>query len=113
MEANTNTASTTADQSIDADRGVFRLETIQLDLPALVAAFSQRLHDVGVSVTPAQAGQYLRALHLTQPRSRQQLYFTTRAIFVTDMKHVATFDGVFAEAFGMRAGTEDDEVSHV
>jgi uncharacterized protein with von Willebrand factor type A (vWA) domain len=102
MEASTNTASPTADPSVGAGDGVFRLETMQLDLPALVRAFSQRLHDGGVSVTPAQSGQYVRALQLTQPGSRRQLYFTTRAIFVTDVQHVATFDRVFAEVFGSR-----------
>jgi uncharacterized protein with von Willebrand factor type A (vWA) domain len=105
MEASRNTASAT---TAGAD-GVLRLETIQLDLPALVAAFSRRLHHGGVSVTPAQSGRYVRALRLTQPGSRRQLYFTTRAIFVTDLQHVATFDRVFAEVFGSRAGAEADD----
>jgi uncharacterized protein with von Willebrand factor type A (vWA) domain len=110
MEASTNTASPTADPSVGAGDGVFRLETMQLDLPAIVRAFSQRLHDGGVSVTPAQSGQYVRALQLTQPGSRRQLYFTTRAIFVTDVQHVATFDRVFAEVFGSRTTTQADDV---
>jgi uncharacterized protein with von Willebrand factor type A (vWA) domain len=105
MEASESTGSTTADPSVGADDGVFRLETMQLDLPAVVGAFSQRLHDGGVSVTPAQSGQYVRALQLTQPGSRRQLYLTTRAIFVTDVHHVATFDRVFAEVFGSRASS--------
>jgi uncharacterized protein with von Willebrand factor type A (vWA) domain len=108
MEASRNTASATADPTAGAD-GVLRLETIQLDLPALVAAFSQRLDHGGVSVTPAQCGRYVRALRLTQPGSRRQLYFTTRAIFVTDLQHVATFDRVFAEVFGSRAGAEAED----
>jgi uncharacterized protein with von Willebrand factor type A (vWA) domain len=109
MEASKNTASTTAGPSAGADDGVFRLDTIQLDLPAFVGAFSQRLHDGGVSVTPAQSGQYVRALQLTQPGSRRQLYFTTRAIFVTNVQHVAAFDRVFTEVFGSRARTEADD----
>jgi uncharacterized protein with von Willebrand factor type A (vWA) domain len=110
MEASRNTASTTADLTAGTYDGVFRLETMQLDLPAVAGAFSQRLHDGGVSVTPAQSGQYVGALQLTQPQSRRQLYFTTRAIFVTDLQHVATFDRVFAEVFGSRAGTAADDV---
>ena len=106
MEASPNIRSTTAGPTADA--GVFRVETMQLDSP-LVAAFGQRLHEAGLSVTPAQSGRYVRALQLTQPRSRQQLYFTTRAIFVTDLEHVATFDRVFAETFGTRADDVDYE----
>jgi uncharacterized protein with von Willebrand factor type A (vWA) domain len=105
MQATTNTASATADPGVGRDDGLFRLETMQLDLPALVGAFSQRLHDGGVSVTPAQSGQYVRALQLTQPASRRELYFTTRAIFVTDVHHVAPFDRVFVEVFGSRGRT--------
>jgi uncharacterized protein with von Willebrand factor type A (vWA) domain len=108
MEASTNTASATADPCAGHDDGVFGLETMQLDLPAVVGAFSQRLHDGGVSVTPAQSGQYMRALQLTRPGSRRQLYFTTRAIFVTDVHHVATFDRIFAEVFGSRGRPDAD-----
>jgi uncharacterized protein with von Willebrand factor type A (vWA) domain len=95
MEARTAIASAPA----EPHAGAPRFEEIQLDLPAVVGAFSQRLHDCGMSVTPAQSGQYVRALQLTQPGSRRQLYFTTRAIFVTDVRDVATFDRVFAEVF--------------
>jgi len=71
-----------------------------VDLPGLASAFGQRLHESDMPVTPAQSVQYARALHLTEPRSHRQLYFMTRAIFVTDFEHVATFDHVFAEIFG-------------
>jgi hypothetical protein len=89
MQATTNAASATADPGVGRDDGLFRLETMQLDLPALVGAFSQRLHDGGVSVTPAQSGQYV----------------PTRAIFVRDVHHVAPFDRVFVEVFGSRGRT--------
>ncbi len=113
MEASRSTESTTAGPSAGADDGVFGLETIALDLPAVVGAFSQRLHDGGLSVTPAQSGHYMRALQLTQPGSRQQLYFTSRAIFVTDVQHVAVFDRVFADVFGSHGESDDFELEPV
>ena len=78
-----------------------REETVNVDLPAIVgASISRRLHDAGVSVTPAQSVEYLRVLQLSQPRSRRQLYAATCAIFLTDSEHLATLDRVFAEVFG-------------
>lgn len=113
MEASTTIASAPAEPHAGSGAGASRFETIQLDLPAVVGAFSQRLHDCGMSVTPAQSGQYVRALQLTQPGSRRELYFTTRAIFVTDVRDVATFDRVFAEVFGSPATTEADDFHSV
>jgi uncharacterized protein with von Willebrand factor type A (vWA) domain len=88
--------------------GLFRVETIHLDLPAVVGAFSQRLHAAGVPVTPSQSEQCARALRLTKPESRRQLYFTTRAIFVTGFQQVAAFNRVFAEVFGKGGKRADD-----
>jgi len=107
VETSENTEPTTTDPTAGADDGLIRIEMIHLDLPAVVGTFSQRLHDGGVSVTPAQSEQYVRALQLTKPGSRRQLYFTTRAIFVTELQ-MATFDRVFAEVFGSYARTVDD-----
>ena len=38
-----------------------------------------------------------------RPVSRRRLYWTARAVFVSDPAHVAAFDRVFAEVFGERA----------
>jgi uncharacterized protein with von Willebrand factor type A (vWA) domain len=78
-------------------------------LTGLACAFSQRLHDADMPVTPTQSVQYATALHLATPVSRRRLYFMTRAIFVTDLEQVATFNRVFAEIFGARGKTEDDD----
>ena len=76
------------------------IETIQLDLPPLVGAFSRRLNAAGVPVTPARAADLARALMLVRPISRRRLYWTARAVVVTDELQVPAFDAVFAEVFG-------------
>ncbi|HVF80180.1 MAG TPA: VWA domain-containing protein [Solirubrobacteraceae bacterium] len=80
----------------------FAVVDFDVDLPGLASAFSQRLHEAGVPVTPSQTAQYTRALKLTKPVSRRRLYCTTRAIFVTGFQQVAAFDRVFAAVFGGR-----------
>ncbi len=78
----------------------FRLETVDLDLPELAGAFCRRLHDAGLPVTPARAADLTRALALVRPVSRRRLYFTARAVLVSDPLQVPAFDAVFAEVFG-------------
>lgn len=80
----------------------FAVVPFDVDLPGLASAFSQRLHEAGVPVTPSQTEQYTRALKLTKPVSRRRLYCTTRAIFVTGFQQVPAFDRVFAQVFGGR-----------
>ena len=84
----------------------FGVETLQLDLPALVGALSRRLHDAGLPVTPARAADVARALTLVRPVSRGTLYWTIRSVVVTEDTQVKVFDAVFAEVFG---GASDDE----
>jgi len=84
----------------------FGVETIQLDLPALVGALSRRLHDAGLPVPPARAADVARALTLVRPVSRGTLYWTIRSVVVTEDTQVKVFDAVFAEVFG---GGSDDE----
>jgi len=93
-----------------ADRPpAFGVETIELDLPALAAAFARRLLAAGLPVTPAHAIELARALDLVRPVARRRLYWTARAIFVTDPTQVRAFDAVFASVFG-GALTRDDAV---
>jgi uncharacterized protein len=73
---------------------------IHLDLPVLVGAFARRLHEAGVPMTPARSADLARALTLTRPISRRRLYWTARAIVVTDPTQVKAFDAVFAAVFG-------------
>jgi hypothetical protein len=81
----------------------FGVETIELDLPPLVGALSRRLHDVGVPITPARSAELARALTLVRPVSRRRLYWTTRAVVVSDEAQVKAFDSVFFSIFGGEA----------
>jgi len=96
-------------QPVVDDDGVFGIEDLTLDLPAVVGAFSQRLHDAGMPVTPSQTQQFARSLGLTKPVSRRRLYWTTRAIFVTGFIQVPTFDRVFREVFGSSAKNDFED----
>jgi len=90
-----------------ASGAVFGVETITLDLPPLVSALSRRLHDRGVPITPGRAADLARALTLVRPITRRRLYWTARAVFVSDPAQVKAFDAVFASVFGGRAADED------
>ena len=82
-----------------------------VDLAALATAVGQRLHHADMQVTPHQSEQFARALQMARPGSRRELYHTTRAIFVTDVDQISTFDRVFAEVFGMPATAGTDEAA--
>jgi uncharacterized protein len=78
----------------------FGVETILIDLPALAGSFSRRLHDAGVPVTADRAARFAQALELVSPISRRRLYWTARAVLVTDNAQVRSFDAVFFRVFG-------------
>ncbi|MDX6376474.1 MAG: uncharacterized protein QOE98_777 [Gaiellaceae bacterium] len=80
----------------------FGVETIQLDLPPLVGAITRRLHAAGLPVTPARSADLARALALVRPISRRRLYWTARAVLVSDPSQVKAFDAVFFSIFGDR-----------
>jgi uncharacterized protein len=84
----------------------FGVETIELDLPPLVAAFCRRLHDAGVPVTPARAADLARALVIVRPVARRRLYWTARAVLVSDPADARAFDAVFRAVFGDPRGRE-------
>ena len=81
-------------------RAAFGVETIHLDLPPLVGALSRRLHDAGVPMTPERSADLARALTLVEPISRRRLYWTARALTVSDRTQVRAFDAVFFSVFG-------------
>jgi uncharacterized protein len=84
---------------------VIEVRTVHLDLPALAAAFTRRLHEAGVPVTADRAARFAQALTLVEPVARRRLYWTARAVLVTDPGQLKAFDAVFAAVFGGR----DDE----
>ena len=85
----------------------FKLETIGLDLPATSGAFGRALHAAGLPVTVSQSEAFARALELIRPVSRRRLYFTARAVFVSDPGQVRAFDRVFAAVFGSGAAPDE------
>jgi uncharacterized protein len=87
----------------------FGVETVQLDLAPLVGAFGRRLHDAGVPVSAERAARFAAALTLVGRAglsSRRRLYWTARAVFVSDPAQVTIFDRVFAEVFGTGVSAE-------
>ncbi len=90
-----------------ASGGAFGVQTIELDLPPLVGALSQRLRDAGLRVTPERGADFARALTLVKPITRRRLYWTARAMFVCDQAQVNAFDAVFFAVFGNRLDDQD------
>ncbi|MFZ1995706.1 MAG: hypothetical protein WAU75_16465, partial [Solirubrobacteraceae bacterium] len=92
----------------------FGVETVVLDLAPLVGGFGRRLHDAGVPVSAERAARCAVAMRLVGRAgtiSRRRLYWTARAVFVSDPSQVRVFDRVFAEVFGAGAGAGDHSVS--
>ena len=97
--------------SVVEDDGVFRVEDLVLDLPAVVGAFRQRLHDAGLPVTPSQTQEYARSLVLTTPFSRPRLYWPTGSVSgISGNVDTNEFKGTLAEliAFTKAAPAKPD-----
>jgi uncharacterized protein len=83
-----------------------RVQTVELPLPAMAAAFARRLRDAGLPVAPERAARFADALAVVRPTSRRRLYWTARAVFVSERTQVPAFDAVFAAVFGVGAAAE-------
>ncbi len=83
-------------------RTTFAVQEVQLDLPGLVAAFGRRLHEAGLPVTAERSARFAEALALVEPVARRRLYWTARAVFVSDHAQLKAFDAVFSQVFGGR-----------
>ncbi|MGZ4166612.1 MAG: vWA domain-containing protein [Solirubrobacteraceae bacterium] len=86
----------------------FGVETLELDLPPVVGGFGRRLHDAGVPVSAERSARFAAALRLVRPVARRRLYWTARAVFVSDPAQVMIFDRVFAEVFGTGAASNGE-----
>ena len=73
-----------------------------------MGAFSRRLHEAGLPITPARSADFARALTLVRPISRRRLYWTARGVFVSDPAQVKDFDAVFFSVFGHGASEAFD-----
>ena len=84
-----------------------RVQTVELDLPALSAAFAARLREAGLPVGPDRAARFADAVAIARPIARTRLYWVARAVLVSDRTQVAAFDRVFFAVFGSRVGETD------
>ncbi len=102
-------------EELESTDGTFRVETVHLDLPGVVGAFSDRLRLAGVPVTPEHSIHFARALSLVNPITRRRLYATARAVLVSDMAQLNAFDAVFFAIFGKPEDEkfEPDEIQTV
>jgi uncharacterized protein len=79
-----------------------KVDLVELDLAPVVATFGRRLREAGLPTTPEHAARFAAALNLTKPVSRTRLYWTARAVFVSDQAQAKLFDRVFFSVFGHR-----------
>jgi uncharacterized protein with von Willebrand factor type A (vWA) domain len=80
--------------------GIFRLETIELDLPELAGTFGRRLREAGLPISVERELRFAQALGVVRPVARRRLYWTARAVFVSDQTQAKAFDAVFRAVFG-------------
>jgi uncharacterized protein len=89
------------------------VRTIHLDLPRMATAFTRRLHDAGLPMTSERAACFAQALALVRPVSRTRLYWTARAVLISDRTQVKAFDAVFFHVFGSRELQTEPDPAHV
>ncbi|MBV9837030.1 MAG: VWA domain-containing protein [Solirubrobacterales bacterium] len=82
----------------------FTLQTVQLDLPAVAGMFGRRLHEAGLPVSAERSLRFAHALSIVRPIARRRLYWTARAVYVSDPAQVKAFDAVFGSVFGGARG---------
>jgi uncharacterized protein with von Willebrand factor type A (vWA) domain len=115
MNSTSRTAQSTLEHEpeIHVGEATFGVTTIELDVPAVAAAMSQRLHAAGVPVTPERAVTFAQALTLVSPVSRSYLYCTARAVFVSSRAQLPAFDQAFASVFGSEDRGQAQNAEHV
>ncbi|MEZ3160526.1 VWA domain-containing protein [Microbacterium sp. BWT-B31] len=78
-----------------------------LDPAMLAVGFAGALRRAGIGSTPDRAAWLAQALRLVPPRTRADLYWTARTVFVTSPQQVERFDAVFDAVFGGAADRAD------
>jgi uncharacterized protein with von Willebrand factor type A (vWA) domain len=81
--------------------------SFKVDAAALAVAFATALRRAGIPSTPDRSALLVEALRLIPPRSRSELYWTCRAVFVTSDLQSARFDAVFEAIFGGASDVAD------
>ena len=101
-------AAGSGERNVCSEHDALAAGTIGLDVPAVVAALSQRLYAAGVPVTPERAVNLAQALNLVRPLSRRCLYYTARAVFVSAPAQLPAFDQIFVAVFGSCPDGDDE-----
>ena len=81
---------------------------VDVDLAALAAAHGRRLREVGLPVTHERSARFARAVTLAEPRTRSELYWTARTVFVSSETQLPAFDRVFAAVFDPALEPEEE-----
>ncbi|AYG03986.1 vWA domain-containing protein [Gryllotalpicola protaetiae] len=81
--------------------------TFAVDTAAFSVAFAAALRRAGVPVTPDRSAWLVEALRLIPPRTRSELYWSSRAVLVTAHEQLRRFDAVFDAVFGGAADLSD------
>lgn len=79
----------------------------RVDPAMLAVGFATALRRAGVTSTPDRAEWLVAALRLVPPRTRSDLYWTCRTVFVTSQRQLERFDAVFDAVFGGSADPAD------
>jgi uncharacterized protein with von Willebrand factor type A (vWA) domain len=93
--------------------GPFRVETIELDLPELTGTFGRRLREAGLPISVEREVRFADALALVRPVARRRLYWTARAVFVSDQAQVKAFDKVFRAVFGSQRRFDPEQPDEI
>lgn len=70
-----------------------------VDLAAIAAAFGQRLHAIGVPVTPEHSARFAASVQAANPRTLPQLYWLARITLVSHRDQLPGFDLLFDQMF--------------
>lgn len=85
----------------------------RVDLAAIAAAFGQRLHRVGVPVTPEHSARFAASVQVANPQTLPQLYWLARVTLLGHREQVPIFDVLFDQMFRgilhLSQGTNADE----
>lgn len=79
----------------------------RVDPAAFATSFAHALRISGLPTASERAAWFVTAIRLLPPRTRTELYWTARTIFVTEQRQIPTFDRVFQAVFGGDADWAD------
>jgi len=79
----------------------------EVDVALLAARLGRAVHAAGIPSTPERSVRFARALEVAPPATRDRLYWTARAVFVSAHAQLPAFDAVFGRVFDGLADPAD------